>query len=209
MSLNLKNFILDEGIKSSHAVKFIDYQDNFHDDVQEDLISALSKAWKKSVDHCKNEKPDSEKAEDMVLKNPKAFLGVDFSTKEMPVGGGRFPKPKITSLSVRISHAFSVDSRRVFIRQFLNDAQDIFERIVHKNEDAFSIKFASGKHKSLFHVVRSDDLTVKIQFRTYDKNSDKNSKEIIKTIFMVGVDHGKESSKTKNYDRVFFLDYTR
>lgn len=209
MSLNLKNFILEEGIKSSHAVKLIDYQDNFHDDVQEDLIAALSKQWKKSVEHRKNDKPDEERATEISLKNPNAFLGIEFSTKEVSVGLGRFPKAKITSVSVRISYAFNADTRRLLIRGFLNDAQHIFETIVHKNEDAFSIKFESGKHKALFHVVRSDDSTVKIQFKTLEKNKDKNPKEIVKTIFMVGVEHGKEGSKTKNYDRVFFIDYTR
>lgn len=209
MSLNLKNFILEEGIKSSHAVKYIDYQDNFHDDVQEDIVDALSKQWKKSVEFKQKVKPDPERAEDMSLKNPNAFLGIEFSSKETPIGVGRFPKPKVTSVSVKISHAFNSDTRRILIRGFLDDAQHIFEKIVHKNEDAFSIKFTSGKHKALFHVVRSDDSTVKIQFKTVEKDQNKNSKEIVKTIFMVGVDHGKEGSKTKHYDRIFFVDYTR
>jgi len=207
MSLNLKNFILEEGIKSSHAAKYLDYQDNFHDDVLEDLMVALSKQWKKTVEIRSKNLPDKDRAEDMALKNPKAFLGIEYSGAEATVGVGRFPKAKTTSMSVKISHAFSYESRRSLIRGFLDDAQHIFETVVHKNEDAFAIKFTSGKHKTLFHVVRSDDSTVKIQFKTVDK--EKGSKEIVKTIFMVGVDHGKEGSKTKHYDRIFFVDYTR
>ena len=207
MSLNLKNFILDEGIKSSHAVKFIDYQDNFHDDILEDLVKYLSKDWKKSVERRQKEKPDENRTAEILLKNPKAFTSIEFSTKEIPVGLNRFPKPKTSSLSIKISHAYDINDRRSLIRVFLDDAQNVFEKVVHKNEDAFSIKFLSGKHKTLFYVVRGDDSTIKLQFKTFDK--DKTSKEIIKTIFMVGVDHGKENSKTKNYDRIFFIDYTR
>lgn len=210
MSLNLKRFIVKEEIRSSHAVKFLDYQDNFHDDVQEDLVALLSKEWKKLTSKLAETKPHGERAEDMALKNPEAFLGIEFTNAEANVGSGRFSKSKLTSVSVKISHAYSTDQRRVLIKHYLDLAKECFEKIIKKNEDAFAIKMASGNVKILFHAKKSDDETVKLQFKTIDKQKDTNAKdEVVKTIFMVGVEHGKEGSKTKHYDRVFFIDYTK
>lgn len=210
MSLNLKNFIIREEIRSSHAVKFLDYQENFHDDVQEDLVALLSKEWKKLVDKLSTVKPHGERAENMALKNPEAFLGLEFTNAEANVGSGRFSKPKVTSVSVKISHAYSADQRRVLVKQFLDSAKESFEKIINKNEEAFAIKMASGNVKILFHAKKSDDETVKLQFKTIDKQKDSATKdEVVKTIFMVGVEHGKEGSKSKHYDRIFFIDYTK
>ncbi len=206
MTVNLKNFILQEEIKSSHAAKYIDYQENFHDEILEDLIEDLSKEWKKNVlIRAKKNIPNEEYVKDILLKNSNPFLGIEFSNKEILVGNGRFSRPKSSLISVKISHAYDSITRKSLIKKFLLDAENIFEKIIQKNENAFNIKFLSGKQKTLFHISKTDN-SIKIQFKTHDKNS---SKELIKTIFMVSVEHGKEGSKSKNYDRIYFLDYTK
>lgn len=206
--LNLKSFILNEEIKAAHAVKFLDYQDNFHDDVQEDLITLLSKEWKKSAEKLSSSTtPHEGRVEDMKFKNPEPFLGIEFTNEETQIGVGRFTSPKMSPISVKISHAYTAEQRKILIRNLLSVAKGVFEIIILKNKDAFDIKMASGNHKTLFVVKNdADEQAVKLQFKTSEKN---NKSEIAKTIFMVGVEHGKEGSKSKHFDRVFFVDFTK
>jgi len=209
--LNLRNFILKEEIKSSHAAKLIDYQDNFHDDILDDLISDLSASWKSLAEELNQTDAPENRVEFVKSKNPDALLGVEFDSKDVPVGLGRFNKPKSSLVSVKISHAYSRETRKRMIKKVLAEAKSVFEKVLSKNKKAFSIKMNSGNYQTLFHVKMSDDETVKLQFKTLerDKKSGAFTDEVIKTIFIVGVEHGKESSKSKQFDRVFFIDYTQ
>jgi hypothetical protein len=204
---NLRTFIINEDMKASHAVKFLSFQDNFHDDVLEDIVAALSKDWKKLVETKSNSiQAHAEKVDDLVFKNPDAFTGIEFDNKEIQIGAGRFSKTKTAIISVKISYAFTAIQRKALIKDFLYTAKSTFEKILHKNIDAFNVKLVSGSFHNLFNIKVGDDDTVKIQFKTKDKGT---NEEIVKTIFMVGVEHGKEASKIKHFDRIFFIDYTK
>jgi hypothetical protein len=211
MSVNLKKFIVNEEIRSSHAVKYLDYQDNFHDDIKEDLVLLLSKEWKKQAIKFKNFEPNAERKEDMLLKNPDAFVSISFSDNECYVGYTRFNKQMLCPISIKISHAYSKDQRNQITKKFLEIAKSVFNKVIQKNEEAFSIKMASGNIKTLFNVKHLDDQTVKLQFKSIEKKKDETHRpeEVVKTIFMVGVEYGKERTKTKHFDRIFFIDYSK
>lgn len=209
--VNLKSFILKEEIKSSHAAKFIDYQDNFHDDVLQDLTDKLTASWKKLAEEFNEVQPSEFRINQVKEKNPDALLGVEFDAKDVPVGVGRFNKPKMALASVKLSHAYTRESRKQMIKKLLAETKSVFEKTIGSNKKAFAIKMNSGNYQTLFHVRQSDDDTIKIQFKTLERDKKNNlySNEVIKTIFIVGVEHGKENSKSKQFDRVFFIDYTQ
>jgi len=210
MSLNLKNFILSEEIKASHAAKFLDYQDNHHDEIQEELIEELSKEWKKLAEKFNRiSKPDDKRLEDSLLKNPNAFTGIEFSNDEDLVGNDRFIKPKSTLMSVKISLVFTSTERHLLFKHFFDAASKVFEKVIKDNEKAFSITTPSGNIKPVFQVTKHDG-SIKLQFKSTekDKETGKNH-EVVKTIFMVDIERGKEKSKTKFFDRIFLIDYTK
>jgi len=210
-SLNLKNFIISEEVRASHAAKFLDYQDNHHEEVHEELIALLSKAWKKEAERQNTKTPKDEKRlEDVLLKNPEAFVDIEFDNEEATVGAERFMKSKTAYPSVKISLVFNPAQRKSLSNIYFSLAKEVFDKVVDDNQDAFAITSSSGNVKPVFQVVKSEDNLLKLQFKSVmkDKSSGKPH-ETIKTIFMIGIERGKENSKTKFFDRIFFIDYTR
>jgi len=209
--LNLKNFIVVEEVRASHAAKFLDYQDNHHEEIHEELIALLSKAWKKESEkqNAKTEK-NEKRLEDVLLKNPEAFVDIEFDSEEATVGAERFMKSKTAYPSVKISLVYNPAQRKSLSSDYFDLAKEVFNKVVDDNQDAFAITSAAGNVKPVFQVVKSEDNLLKLQFKSTmkDKSTGKPH-ETIKTIFMVGVERGKENSKTKFFDRVFFIDYTK
>lgn len=200
MSSSFSKYVLLQEIKSVHAAKLFDYTEKYHLEIANFLKNDLSKAFNKFINSIdKKIKPDEDILEKYRLedKNSNA-LSVDITSTKLL--SNRFINQKDSTVNLYISHAYDKSDRQYIINNALSIGQTVLENSILKFKQIFHIEKPSGNTESVFNVAYHDN-EVKLQF-----SSKSGTEHTLKTIFIIGVEFGKENSKSKNFDRIFFID---
>jgi hypothetical protein len=203
----LKSFILSEEVRASHALKYFNYMEKYHDDIYDIVIDELKKQWVLVKKANKFEMPDDGRVEQLYLKSMNPDLSAGLNGREVTIKSPQFSHPVTSPLSYDISLAFTDVQRKRMIDAALDAAETAFNNVIKDNPAIFAHVDSAEKVRNLFNVVRHDE-TVRLQFKVTHKEGD-DRKELAKTIFTVSVDHGKITSKTKHIDRVYMVDNTK
>ena len=188
--MSFKSYQILTEIKASHAAKLFDYEANYHSKIAHFLIDSLYKSWNTVIKTSKL-KQSQQIVDDFSIYNKRVepFALSKASTKIL---SSRFASHKISHLSCEISLAFTLSDRKKLIADLLAASIGPLQNAISSLDT-----LANGK---IFKITNTDN-EVKLQFV-----SGKGDTEQVKTLFMIAVEHGKSSSRTKNYDKLYFLD---
>jgi hypothetical protein len=200
---NLKNFLVQEAIDESHAKRLLDYQDKFHNEAAAELHERLAKAWSASLKElAKKHQPDADAIQDMNFKNPdKACVGLDLVTAPRKIQSSRFHKVKETSLSVKISLAFTEPQRKVIRKTLLAEASKVLKGLMDDWRLVFKQENPKGLITTLFQIVHHDD---EVRFGLASGADDASNH--YRTVFVVGTEYGKAGTKLRDHDLVYLVD---
>lgn len=202
--MSLKLHILEEDVKAKHALRYFNYVEHHHRNMFEDLIAAVKTDWSAYL-ASDPVNPNEHRVNELTLRDPDSFLGLELDTKDTKVGGPRFHKQVDSPLSVKISQAFDLTARQKVIHQLMTLAEQAMKKLVSDNPAIFAINSEAEHVRYLFIVDRADD-SVRLRFRTVHKEGDEKV-DTNKTIFLVATEYGKLTSKMRHFDRVYLIDY--
>lgn len=193
-----KAFNLREDVRASHAAKFMNYEEKYHHKLAMEARRQLIDAWQQKLSSLESSL-DKDSAERAAEVNPNGTLKMVIISSPEKVTSSRWMSQRLIGPSVKIPAFYSVHDRRHIISTFLDTSKQVLKTLVSKTGKVLNLD-GEDQLPSLFRVVADGD-DVKLQFV-----SKKGGHETSKTIFKVAVEHGRPGSKTKDFDRVFFID---
>ena len=208
---SFKNHSLTEQVRASHAAKYMNYEEKYHHKLGMALRDELINNWQADIKRMNDQldtmikkQHSSVASQDHVNRmketNPDVKTTYELVDKPESLSSSRWIGSKFVGPSVKIPISILSTPHRIDAINFLLDAAEgVFHYATKKIGKILDL---SGEDSlpSLFRVVR-DHEDVKLQFV-----SSKGGHETAKTIFKVAVEHGRPGSKTKDFDRVFFID---
>lgn len=188
-------FTLQEEVRASHAAKFMNYEEKYHHKLAMEARRNLIEAWKEVITPI-YVNPDRTAA--VLEKNPKASVKLEVIEEPERFSSTRWAGSKLIGPSVKIPAFFPIPDRAAIAKRLLQVSKESLERLVKRA--ARILELDNGDLQSLFRVVADED-DVRLQFV-----SSKSGLETAKTIFKVALEHGRPNSKTRDFDRVYFVD---
>lgn len=194
---SLKNFIVEESLRSEHSERYFTFIDQYHKQVLIDLRDELAKSWQQTVRQLKKTyKIDPEAKVAATLKNPDALLDTLLITVVEKIISSRSSEHVTAAPSVKIPLAFSLTVREMMIQRLIKTAEDTLKRVADDWSEIFKIE-KKGKLQPAFRVIGDhDESRLQLMVNT-------GTTEVYKTLYVVRVEYGKKSSKTKDFDRVY------
>lgn len=189
------DFALQEEVRASHAAKFMTYEDQYHHKLAIEARRNLIDAWKQVIQPIS---VNQDRVAAVLERNPKACVKLEVAEEPERVSSTRWAGTKLIGPSVKIPACFPIPDRVSIAKKLLASSKETLERLVRQagkvlELDGFDLW-------ELLRVVADDD-DVRLQFV-----SSKGGRETAKTIFKVALEHGRPGSKTRDFDRVFFID---
>lgn len=193
----LKNFIINEEVKVSHAARYLGFLDRYHSQVFLDLKHQLEKVWHSSIEGLLKKHPVTDEAiQDMLLRNPKATPELSLTSTAEKLVTARAREPLEVSPSVKVPFVYSTQERHLLTKYILADAKSAMEAVVERWREVFNYEH-KGKLQPWFKILQDPD---EIRFQLA-MGSEPN--ESFKTLYSVRVEYGKTGSKLKDFDRVY------
>ena len=196
----LKNFIINEEVKVSHAERYLGFLDRYHSQVFHALKSHLEKVWKSSIDDLSKKHPVSDDSiQDALLRNPKATPELMLVTTAEKLITARAREPLEVSPSTKVPFVYSVQERHLLTKQILAKAAEAMEEVASNWREVFNYEH-KGKLQPWFKVLKDAD---EIRFQLA---MGAGPNESFKTLYTVRVEYGKTGSKLKDFDRVYLTN---
>lgn len=193
----LKNFIINEEVKVSHAERYIGFLDRYHSQVFLDLKNHLEKVWRSTVEDLSKKHPVSDDAiQDALLRNPKATPELKLTTTAEKLVTARVREPLEVSPSAKVPFVYSTQERHLLTKHILNDAKSAMESVADRWREVFNYEH-KGKIQPWFKILVDPD---EIRFQLA---MGAGSNESFKTLYSVRVEYGKAGSKLKDFDRIY------
>lgn len=193
----LKNFIISEEVRTSHAERYLGFLDRYHSQVFLDLKHHLEKTWDGAVGSlAKKHKISDEAMQDMLLRNPKATPELTLARQAEKLVTARAREPLEVSPSVKIPFIYSSQERHLLTKHILDSAKTGMEKVADNWKEIFNYEH-KGKLQPWFKIVQDPD---EVRFQL-SMNSGQH--EAFKTLYSVRVEYGKAGSKLKDFDRVY------
>lgn len=193
----LKNFIISEEVRVSHAERYLSFLDRYHSQVFLDLKHHLEKIWDGSItDLSKKHKISDEAMQDALLRNPKATPELTLSRQAEKLITARAREPLEVSPSVKIPFVYSAQERHLLTKHILDAAKQGMEHVASQWKEIFNYEH-KGKLTPWFKILQDPD---EVRFQL-SMNSGQH--EAFKTLYSVRVEYGKAGSKLKDFDRVY------
>lgn len=196
-----RDFALQEEVRASHAARFMNYEEKHHHQLALEAARALIRAWEADVKKLNRElKPQESWEAPQLAPDGQTVLHprLQVITHAERWTSTRWQGTMLVGPSVKVPLAFSPSQRRYAIHTLLTSAEHVLERLITDTAKILNLDAEEDLTK-IFKVARDEE--VKLRFV-----SSKQGAETSKTIFKVLVDHGRPGSKTRDHDRVFFMD---
>lgn len=193
----LKNFIINEEVKVSHAERYLGFLDRYHSQVFLDLKDHLEKSWHTSIQALSKKHPVSDEAiQDALLRNPKATPELLLTTTAEKLVTARVREPLEVSPSAKVPFVYSTPERHMLTKHILDDAKNSMEQIADRWREIFNYEH-KGKIQPWFKILQdSDEVRFQLAMGT-------GPNESFKTLYSVRVEYGKTGSKLKDFDRIY------
>lgn len=193
----LKNFIISEEVKVSHAERYLSFLDRYHSQVFLDLKNNLAKFWATTaIDLSKKHQVSDDDIQDAVFRNPKATLETTVVSAAERLVTARVREPVEVSPSVKIPFVYSVHERHFLTKKFLEAAATVMEKTASDWKTVFNYEH-KGKLQPWFKIVQDSE---EIRFQL---SMGFGVNESFKTLYSVRIEYGKSGSKLKDFDRVY------
>jgi hypothetical protein len=193
----LKNFIISEEVKVSHAERYLSFIDRYHSQVFLDLKNHLEKVWRSSVESLsKKHRVSDDAIQDALLRNPKATPELDLVSTAEKLVTARAREPLEVSPSVKVPFVYSTQERHLLTKHILDDAKSAMESVAERWREVFNYE-NKGQLQPWFKILQDPD-EVRFQLAL---GSGQN--ESFKTMYSIRVEYGKTGSKLKDFDRVY------
>lgn len=194
---SLKNFIINEENRTSHAERYLGYLDRYHSQVFLDLKKNLQKSWGDAVASLAKKHPISDEVmQDALLRNPKATPELKLVPGAEKLITARVREPLEVSPSVKVPFVYSAQERQLLVKQLLKAANEAIEETIVGWKEIFNYEH-KGKLQPWFKITHDPD-EVRLQLSLGD-----GPHEAFKTLYSVRVEYGKLGSKLKDFDRVY------
>ena len=193
----LKNFIISEEVKVSHAERYLGFLDRYHSQVFLDLKNHLEKTWRSSVESLSKKHPVSDESiQDALLRNPRATPELKLTAAAEKLVTARAREPLEVSPSAKVPFVYSTQERYMLTKHILDDAKNTMENIADRWREVFNYEH-KGKLQPWFKILQDPD---EVRFQLAMGNGQNES---FKTLYSVRVEYGKTGSKLKDFDRIY------
>jgi hypothetical protein len=197
----LKNFIISEEVKVSHAERYLGFLDRYHSQVFLDLKDHLEKSWRSTIQALSKKHPVSDEAiQDALLRNPKATPELLLTSTGEKLVTARVREPLEVSPSAKVPFVYSVQERHMLTKHILDDAKSSMEAVANRWREVFNYEH-KGKLQPWFKILHDPD---EVRFQLAMGNGPNES---FKTLYSVRVEYGKTGSKLKDYDRIYLFSH--
>lgn len=177
---NLKSFIVNESAKASHALKFMQYEQDDHQQISKKIHTEIEAAWKEITSRFED-LPD-----DHTLEGRKSTILRNIDVVGSGTKISRFNDGKTASLAVSIGNAYDEPTKNEAKRWLLAAAQKILDKYATKlNKDITGNPFYASQEDGALGDVR-------LKFKTGDYR---------KTIILISVDRAYKN------DTVYMRDF--
>jgi hypothetical protein len=195
----LKNFIIQEELRSEHAERFLLFKERYNTQVLLDLKKALEKDWTKvASSFTKSHKIAADDLEYALLQNPKTTGAVSVEDKDEKLVTSRHRETTEVSPSIKIPMLYKREERDLMIKSALDTAEDVIKHITNQWKEIFRVE-KKGRATPWFKVTRDHD-EIRLQLALSD-----GANEMYKTLYAVRLEYGKPGSKTRDFDRVYLI----
>lgn len=202
LSVGLKNFIITEEVKVSHAERYLSFLDRYHSQVFLDLKQHLAKTWGATIaDLSKKHKVSDEAIQDMLLRNPKATPELMLVPHAEKLVTARAREPLEVAPSAKIPFVYSTQERHHLAKHILQSAKEAMEKVAGDWKEVFNYEH-KGKLQPWFKIIHDPD---EVRFQL---SMGSGQHEAFKTLYAVRVEYGKQGSKLKDFDRVYLTTLT-
>ena len=193
----LKNYIISEEIKVSHAARYLGYIERYHSQVFLDLKHRLEKIWEGTVDSLIKKHPVSDETiQDSLLRNPKATPELKLVKIPEKLVTARVREPLEVAPSAKVPFVYSIQERHLLTKQLLVAAKKAMEETAADWKEIFNYEH-KGKLQPWFKILDdADEVRFQLSMGT-------GTTEAFKTLYSVRVEYGKLGSKLKDFDRVY------
>lgn len=195
----LKNFIINEEVKVSHAERYLGFLDRYHSQVFHDLKQHLEKVWSTTVsDLSKKHKISDEAIQDALFRNPRATPELKLVTSAERLTTPRVRTTIEVSPSVKVPFVYAIPERHLLTKQLLDAAKSSMEVTADQWKEVFNYEH-KGKLQPWFKILQdTDEVRFQLSMGT-------GQHESFKTLYSVRVEYGKTNSKLKDFDRVYLI----
>lgn len=198
--MGLKNFLIQEELKTSHAERYLTYVDRYHDQVFHDVKTKLESQWEKTVKAVLKSHPiRPEVKQETLLQNPKATTEVSLSHAPEKIVTSRSPTPLEVSPSVKIPLIYSKEERDMITKKILAAAKSAMEDTVSSWGEIFNYE-KRGRVTPWFKIT-TDHEEVRLQLAI-----SADDQESYKTLYAVRIEYGRKGSKIKDFDRIYLVN---
>jgi hypothetical protein len=195
----LKNFIIQEALRSEHAERYILFQERYHTQVLLDLKKALEKEWTRDINSLSKIHPIADDhLEFALLNNPKATGKLSVETKDEKLVSSSHREAVEVSPSAKVPLLYKREEREIMIRQLLDGAEAAIKHVTDAWSEIFRIE-KKGRATPWFKILRDHD-EIRFQLGLSD-----GGRDMYKTLYTVKVEYGKQGSKLKDFDRVYLF----
>jgi hypothetical protein len=195
----LKNFIIQEALKSEHAERFILFQERYNTQVLLDLKKALEKIWERDVNSLsKKHKLPEEDLELALLQNPKSTVMLKAEHKDEKLVSSRHRETIEVSPSVKIPLLYKREERDLMTKQFLDAAEVAIKQVADDWREIFRVE-KKGRAVPWFKITREKD-EIRFQLALTE-----GEHEMYKTLYAIRIEYGKPGSRLKDFDRIYLV----
>ena len=197
--MSLQNFILEEALKLDYAERYLIFKERYYQEIFVDLKQKLAKAWEKEISFCERKyKIDKEDVELSLIKNENATIKMSVVSKTEKVVSYRNRGPIEAAASVKIPLLYSRHERDLIIVRLIDISNSVLKELTNDWSEIFKVE-KQGRAIPWFKIVKDHD-EIRLQFALSSGKS-----EMYKTLYSVRVEYGKDSSRTKDFDRVYLV----
>lgn len=194
---NLKNFILSEDVRISHAERYLSFLEKYHAQMFLDIKHDIESVWVSTVNKLANKyQPSDFTIQELILRNPKATTQLEVSSQTLKLSTPRNKDPLDISLSVKLPYVFSQQERSIITKELLKVAEQSLQKIAHQWKPILNFEH-KGKLNPWFKIVNDSD---EVRFQL---SITSGSQESYKTLYAIRVEYGKFGSKLKDFDRIY------
>lgn len=198
--LGLKTFLITEELKVSHAERYLNYVDRYHNEVFHDLKKNLSEEWEKAVKlSAKTHKVHPESKQAAILRNPKASVQISLSNIPTKIITSRSSVPIEVVPSVKIPLVYSEEECVLISKDIMSAAKKAMIKTIHGWSEIFNYE-KKGRIQPWFKII-DDNEEVRMQLAI--TNGDHES---FKTIYAIRTEYGKAGSKLKDFNRIYLIN---
>lgn len=196
---DLKSFIVTEELRQGHAERYLDFVDKYHPEFVIDVKQNLQEFWDKTLTKVRKERLISaDRIQLAQFKNPKATVELALINHAEKLTTPRSREPLEVTPSVKIPHVYDAEERQLIIRQLIEAANEAFKKTAEEWREILNFE-KRGRITPWFKIT-SDHEEARLQLA-----SSSEGEESYKTLYAVRLEHGKRSSKLKDFDRIYFV----